>query len=120
MERSKATAELLVHPGRGSNALRGRICHGAMPRKFEPGRWRSSTDAGEPRKRLANESCVPVPSINDLSGQCPQSLKQKPTPHNLANDLALLNHAAYLADDNVFIVTDDTADYFLHLSLAPT
>eukprot|EP00965_Chrysotila_dentata_P258431 6213216-Pleurochrysis_carterae.AAC.1 len=33
---------------------------------------------------------------------------------------SLLNHAAHLAGDDVFIVTDDVADYFPHLSLAPT
>eukprot|EP00965_Chrysotila_dentata_P261425 6214248-Pleurochrysis_carterae.AAC.2 len=41
-------------------------------------------------------------------------------PRELANDLALLNHAAHLDNNNVFIVTDDVADYFPHLSLAPT
>eukprot|EP00965_Chrysotila_dentata_P134742 4456915-Pleurochrysis_carterae.AAC.1 len=88
------------------------ICHGATPRKFEPDRWRSTTDAGAPRKRLVDETGFPVPSINDLSGQFPHPLEQKPTPRDLANDLALLSHAAHLAGDDVFIVTDDVADYF--------
>eukprot|EP00965_Chrysotila_dentata_P263265 6214798-Pleurochrysis_carterae.AAC.4 len=32
----------------------------------------------------------------------------------------MLNYAAHLAGDDVFIVTDDVADYFPHLSLATT
>eukprot|EP00965_Chrysotila_dentata_P199712 6179542-Pleurochrysis_carterae.AAC.1 len=40
-------------------------------------------------------------------------------PRELANDLALLNHAARLANDDVFIVTDDLADYLPHRRLAP-
>eukprot|EP00965_Chrysotila_dentata_P025769 855797-Pleurochrysis_carterae.AAC.2 len=44
------------------------ICHGATPRKYEPDRWRSTTDAGAPRKQqLVDDSGVLVPSINDLS-----------------------------------------------------
>eukprot|EP00965_Chrysotila_dentata_P183044 6044412-Pleurochrysis_carterae.AAC.1 len=96
------------------------IYHGATPRKFEPDRWRSTTDAGAPRKHMTDESGLPVPSINDLSARFPHPLEQKPTPRDLANDLALLNHAAHLAGDDVFFVTADVADYFPHLSLAPT
>eukprot|EP00965_Chrysotila_dentata_P093204 3078871-Pleurochrysis_carterae.AAC.1 len=97
------------------------ICHGADPRKFEPDRWRSTTVAGAPRKRLADGSGVVVPSINELcSRQFPHPLEQRPAPRDLANDLAVLNHAARLAGDDVFLVTDDVADYFPHLSLAPT
>eukprot|EP00965_Chrysotila_dentata_P257239 6212821-Pleurochrysis_carterae.AAC.1 len=64
----------------------------------------------------ANEPGVQnlVPAINDLSGQLPQLLEQKFTPRDLANNLALLNHAGHLADDDVFIVIDDVADYLLH------
>eukprot|EP00965_Chrysotila_dentata_P143554 4743291-Pleurochrysis_carterae.AAC.1 len=71
------------------------ICHGATPRQFEFERWRLTTDAGALRKRLTDESGLQVPSIKDLSGQFPHPLEQKPTPRNLANDLALLNHAAH-------------------------
>eukprot|EP00965_Chrysotila_dentata_P148109 4889196-Pleurochrysis_carterae.AAC.1 len=95
-------------------------CHGATPRKFEPHRWRSTTDAGAPLKPLTDDSGIVVPSINDLSRKFPHPLEQKPTPRDLANDLALLNHAAHLANDDVFIVTDNVADFFPHLSLAPT
>eukprot|EP00965_Chrysotila_dentata_P148451 4901261-Pleurochrysis_carterae.AAC.1 len=69
---------------------------------------------------MPDESGLPVPSINHLSAQFPHPLEQKPTPRDLANDLAVLNHAGHLAGDDVFIVTDDVADYFPHLSLAPT
>eukprot|EP00965_Chrysotila_dentata_P207761 6184311-Pleurochrysis_carterae.AAC.2 len=95
-------------------------CHGATPRQFEPDRWRSTTDAVAPRRRLTDESGLLIPSINDRLGQFPHPFEQKPTPRDLANDLALLNHAAYLSGDDVFIVTDDVADNFAHLSLAPT
>eukprot|EP00965_Chrysotila_dentata_P206590 6183618-Pleurochrysis_carterae.AAC.2 len=97
--------------------LKGR-CN--MDRKFEPDRLRSTTDARAPRKRQTDGAGVPVPSINDLSGQFPHPLEQKRTPRDLANDLALLNHAAQLTGDDVFIVTDDVADYFPYLSLTPT
>eukprot|EP00965_Chrysotila_dentata_P044313 1473307-Pleurochrysis_carterae.AAC.1 len=86
------------------------ICHGATPRKYEPDRWRSTTDAGAPRKRLIDDSGLPVPSINDVSRLFPLTPELKPPPRDLANDLALLtllNHAAHLADDDVFVVTDD-------------
>eukprot|EP00965_Chrysotila_dentata_P241916 6204567-Pleurochrysis_carterae.AAC.3 len=96
------------------------ICDGATPHKFEPNRWRSTTDGGAPRKRLTDESRFLVPCINDLLGQLPHPFEQKPTPRDLANDLALLSHAAHLASGDVFIVTDDVADYFPHLNLAPT
>eukprot|EP00965_Chrysotila_dentata_P120802 3995465-Pleurochrysis_carterae.AAC.3 len=69
------------------------ICHGATPRRFEPDPWRSTTDAGAPCKRLIDDSGVPVPSINDLSRPFSRPLEQKLTPHDLANYLALLNHA---------------------------
>eukprot|EP00965_Chrysotila_dentata_P002302 75225-Pleurochrysis_carterae.AAC.1 len=83
------------------------ICHGTIPRKFEPDRWRSTKDAGAPRKRLADGSGVVVPSINELLRQFPHPLEQKLAPRDLANDLAVLNHAARLAGDDVFLVTDD-------------
>eukprot|EP00965_Chrysotila_dentata_P143438 4739391-Pleurochrysis_carterae.AAC.1 len=35
------------------------ICHGATPRKFEPDRWRCTTGAGAPRKRLVDETGLP-------------------------------------------------------------
>eukprot|EP00965_Chrysotila_dentata_P080766 2664827-Pleurochrysis_carterae.AAC.4 len=96
------------------------ICPKATPHKFEPDRWRSTTDAGAPRNHLADDSGV-VPSINDLSRQFSRPLEQKPTPRDLANDLAILNqHAVRLASDDVFLITDDVADYFPHISLAPT
>eukprot|EP00965_Chrysotila_dentata_P165493 5465145-Pleurochrysis_carterae.AAC.1 len=79
------------------------ICHGAMPRKFEADRWRSTTDVEAPQKHMTDESGLPVPSINDLLAQFSYPLEQKPTPRDLANDLALLNHAAHLAGDDVFI-----------------
>eukprot|EP00965_Chrysotila_dentata_P126907 4197490-Pleurochrysis_carterae.AAC.1 len=91
-----------------------------MPRKYEPDRWRSTTDAGAPRKKLVDDSGLLVPSVNDLSRLFPHLLELKLTPRDLANDLALLNHWAHLADDDVFVVTNDVADYFPHLSLAPT
>eukprot|EP00965_Chrysotila_dentata_P244343 6205926-Pleurochrysis_carterae.AAC.1 len=64
--------------------------------------YRDTTDAGAPRKRLALDSGV------------------VPAPRDLAKDLAVLNHAARLAKDDVFLVTDDVADFFPHRSLAPT
>eukprot|EP00965_Chrysotila_dentata_P164826 5442365-Pleurochrysis_carterae.AAC.1 len=69
---------------------------------------------------MTDESGLPVPSINDLSVQFPHPIEQKSNPRDLANDLAVLIHAAHLAGEDVFIVTDDVADYFLNLSLAPT
>eukprot|EP00965_Chrysotila_dentata_P006133 200484-Pleurochrysis_carterae.AAC.4 len=93
------------------------IFYGGTPRKVETDRWRSTTDAGDPRKRLADGSGVPGPSIYHFSRHFPRQLDQKPTPRDLANDLALLSHAAHLANDDVFIVTDGVADYFPHLSL---
>eukprot|EP00965_Chrysotila_dentata_P152292 5032697-Pleurochrysis_carterae.AAC.1 len=35
------------------------ICHGATPRKFAPDRWRSTTDAGAPRKHLTDSPSPP-------------------------------------------------------------
>eukprot|EP00965_Chrysotila_dentata_P157795 5212355-Pleurochrysis_carterae.AAC.1 len=50
---------------------------------------------------MTDESGLQVPSINDLSAQFPHPLEQKPTPRDLANDLAVLNHTAHLAGDDV-------------------
>eukprot|EP00965_Chrysotila_dentata_P032877 1096286-Pleurochrysis_carterae.AAC.1 len=73
-----------------------------------------------PVQRLTDDSGVVVPSINNFSRQFPLPLEQKPAPRDLASDIAVLNHAARLAKVDVFFVTDDVADYFPHLSFAPT
>eukprot|EP00965_Chrysotila_dentata_P123314 4075570-Pleurochrysis_carterae.AAC.1 len=75
------------------------IYRGAAPRKLQPDRWPSTTDDGAPSKSLPDESVVPVPSINNLSRQFPHPLAQRPTPRNLANQLALLDHVAHLAGE---------------------
>jgi hypothetical protein len=70
------------------------LAHGAVSRKLEQDRWRSTTEAGGPRYELWDPSGVLVPAINALSKVSGYPPEVKPLPDQLAWDLGILNSAA--------------------------
>jgi integrase len=100
--------------------------HGSTERKYEPNRHRSTTEAGAPRMDMFDTEGKPVISINERSRAYNHPPELKPTPAEFAQDIATLNsaiaHAREMCPSGlllVFIMTDDVADYFMHLATAP-
>ena len=96
------------------------LAHGAAGRVLEPDRWRSTTEAGGPRYILFDQDGVLVPALNELSKESGAPPEVKPRPDQLAHDVAILNSAAELIPDVVYMGTDDVKDFFQHLAIAPS
>ena len=93
------------------------VAHGATPRVYE-NRWRSTTEAGGPRYLLLDPDGIAVPALNDLSREFGHPKEVKPTPAELAHDLAILSSGGAAARLPVYAASDDVKDYFQHLPLA--
>ena len=104
------------------------LSHGSTPRKLEPDRHRSTTEGGAPRCESYDTEGVPVRSINERSREYPHPPEVKPTPAQLAQDVAVLNSgvaAAQMACPAstglaTLLATDDAADYFMTLATHPS
>jgi site-specific DNA-cytosine methylase len=105
---------------------------GSTSRKFEPDRWRRTTDGGAPRYLLFDSTGVEVTPLNvaahGATGVKPIKAKNssrwvkeiKPSIQELMLDLLVLLHAALqVFFQPIFDGTDDAKDYFNQLQVAP-
>ena len=100
---------------------------GCTPRKYEPWRYRRTSDVSAPHTLLFDSDSVPVVPINVaavhprwVDGVCYHVPKEhKPTPRQAMRDLTILLHSASLTGEHVYLFTDDIADYFNQFRLAP-
>ena len=98
---------------------------GCTPRKYED-RWRRTSDASAPHTPLFDCASQPIFSLNTASQrprvvdgiEYPIPKEHKPTLRQAMRNLAILLHVASLTGEQVFLFTDDVADYFNQLRLA--
>ena len=100
---------------------------GTTPRKYELNRDRRISDASAPEKELFDSDGVPVVSLN-VASAAPRRVgeellgipkEHKPTLRMVMRDVAILLCIAAATNEPVFLFTDDMADYFNQLRLAP-
>jgi hypothetical protein len=94
------------------------IPHGATPRKLEPDRWRSTTDAGAPRRLLLDSTGTAVPSLNEWSKRFDHPKECKDAPCDFGLDGTILHSIADPLGLPVLSFDDDVKDYYHHLPLS--
>ena len=94
---------------------------GSTCRKLEPERPRMTTDAGAPRTELWDTDGVRVVPLNEAieaASAWPKEVKPRALMQVLA--IAILQEAAAILGETIFIMTDDYASFFNQLRLAPS
>mgnify|MGYP002629316529 CR=1 FL=1 len=100
---------------------------GTTPRKYELNRDRRISDASAPEKELFDSDGVPVVALN-VASAAPRRVgaellgipkEHKPTLRMVMRDLSILLCIAAATNEPVYLFTDDMADYFNQLRLAP-
>ena len=94
---------------------------GSTCRTLEPDRPRMTTDAGAPRQELWDCDGVRVVPLNEAieSGSVwPKEVKPRALMQVMA--IAILQEAAAILGETIFVITDDFASFFNQLRLAPS
>lgn len=95
-------------------------CCGSVCRPLEPDRPRCTNDAGAPRKELWAEDGIRVIPLNEAIADSEWPKEVKPSALDAMIALRVLQEAAQILGETVFIICDDYKSFFNQLRLSPS
>ena len=93
---------------------------GSVCRKLEPERPRTIFDAGAPRVPLWDSDGIRVLPLNEAIAGSAWPKESKPRALHVVCAIAILQEAAAILGETIFVVTDDFKSFFNQLRLAPS
>ena len=93
---------------------------GSVTRKLEPERPRTIFDGGAPRFELWDSDGVRVIPVNEAIALIAWPKETKPRALHVVCAIAVLQEAASILGETIFVITDDFKSFFNQLRLAPS